>query len=447
MCNPCGVIVATMLAVTPLGTQAADLVVWWQEGYYEVEEDAIREIVTAFESKSDTQVELVLYPVPETADRAQAALDAGEPPDFLFSEDTTRKVARWAYEDRLADLEDSLGAVANWFDEDVLDYSMLLNGRTGQRGLYALPMARASNHVHVWKDLLEEVGFTLEDIPEEWDAFWSFWCDQVQPAVREATGRDDIWGIGLPMSVEASDTFIELAQFQLAHGATWISSKGELQIDDPAVRAGMIEALEDYTSVWRKDCTPPGSLEWNNGSNNQAFLDRSVVMTVNGTLSIPGALRTKRPDDYYENAVTADWPNDAAGQPLTLIGVLYRSVVFKDGGNTEAAKAFVRFLVADGWLAHWLNFSGDHFLPPMQKLLDQPFWLDPEDPHVMRSAIQTMTRPHHYAAAVKDKEAQSARVWEERVWETAVYRVAAEGISPEQAVDEAIARTKEILSQ
>ena len=63
-----------------------------------------------------------------------------------------------------------------------------------------LPMGRTTNHVHVWKSLLEQAGFTLEDIPQEWEAFWSFWCDEVQPAVRQATGRDDIWGVGLSMS-------------------------------------------------------------------------------------------------------------------------------------------------------------------------------------------------------------------------------------------------------
>ena len=83
---------------------------------------------------------------------------------------------------------------------------MLLNASTGQKALYGLPMGRSTNHVHVWKSLLEQAGFTLDDIPREWEAFWSFWCDQVQPAVRQATGRDDIWGVGLPMSVEAADT-------------------------------------------------------------------------------------------------------------------------------------------------------------------------------------------------------------------------------------------------
>ena len=83
---------------------------------------------------------------------------------------------------------------------------LLLNARTGQKALYGLPMGRTTNHVHVWKSLLERAGFTLADIPKEWDAFWSFWCDQVQPAVRQATGRDDIWGIGLSMSVRGLAT-------------------------------------------------------------------------------------------------------------------------------------------------------------------------------------------------------------------------------------------------
>jgi hypothetical protein len=38
-------------------------------------------------------------------------------------------------------------------------------------------------------------------------------------------------------------------------------------------------------------------------------------------------------------------------------------------------------------------------------------------------------------------------VGQERVWGQAIHRVAAEGISPEQAVDEAIARIKQILSE
>jgi multiple sugar transport system substrate-binding protein len=171
------------------------------------------------------------------------------------------------------------------------------------------------------------------------------------------------------------------------------------------------------------------------------------MMTANPTLSIPGALRSARADDYYSNAATIDWPDGADGRPLVIEGLIVRAVVFKAGRNPVLARDFVRFLVQEGWLAHWLAFAGDRFMPTMRKLVEQPFWLDPRDPHRMRAAIQILTRPHLMNMDVRDNEWRSVAVWGENVWGKAVHRVAADGISPEQAVDEAIARIKEILSK
>ena len=83
----------------------------------------------------------------------------------------------------------------------------------------------------------------------------------------------------------------------------------------------------------------------------------------------------------------------------------------------------------------------------MPKLLDQPFWLDPSDPHRMASVMQVASRPlaHNYAAVSGDW--RHGLVKQEHVWAKAINRVAAEGISPEQAVDEAIARIKQILAE
>ena len=61
-------------------------------------------------------------------------------------------------------------------------------------------------------------------------------------------------------------------------------------------------------------------------------------MTANTTLSIPAALRRARPDDYYRNAVTIDWPNGVDGQPLVIYGFSNRAVVFKAGGNSALAQ-------------------------------------------------------------------------------------------------------------
>ena len=74
-----------------------------------------------------------------------------------------------------------------------------------------------------------------------------------------------------------------------------------------------------------------------------------------------------------------------------------RAAVFKDGGHVATAKEFVRFLVGEGWLAHYLDFAGERMLPPMPALLDSPFWLDPRDPHRMRSAMQLLIQPRSYS--------------------------------------------------
>ena len=66
----------------------------------------------------------------------------------------------------------------------------------------------------------------------------------------------------------------------------------------------------------------------------------------------------------------------------------------------------------------------------------------------MRAAIQMLTRPHQYnPLGVRDNEVRSSRILEEHVWGNAVHRVVTEGITPEQAADEAIARIKQILSE
>ena len=439
-------VLATALLMAPLGARAADLVVWWNEGYYAQEDEAVREIVAAFEQKTGKQVALVLYPEQELPEMVVAALEAGKPPDFAFSIISIGHYEQWAQEGQLVDLTDAIGHFSDLFDPDALAAVSLTVGTMERPGLYLLPIGFSANHVHAWKSLLERAGFALADIPSEWDAFWSFWCDRVQPGVRQALGRNDLWGVGLTMSVGSVDTVNGLNQFMHAYEADYVTSDGRLVIDDPEVRRRFIKAIDSYTSIYRKGCTPPDSTKWANRDNNEQFLAQNIVMTVNQTLSIPNTLKSTRPEDYYDNAVTIDWPDGAYGQPLPIDTFVNRAAVFKDGGNVDNAKAFVRFLVGEGWLAHYLDFAGERMLPPMPKLLQAPFWLDPGDPHRMRSAMQLMTQPRALEQYTP-LDLRDRLVGQEAVWPKAVHRVVTEGITPEQAVDEAIARIKEILSE
>jgi multiple sugar transport system substrate-binding protein len=441
------VVLAAAIVLAPLDAKAADLVIWWEKGYYAQEDEALSEVIAAFEQKTGKQVELVFQLQAELPDKLEAAIKAGQPPDFTFGFWLDTYIPKWAFEDRLVDFTDAVGSFSNMFDADQLDRAMLLDAKTGQRALYGLPMGQFMDYVHVWKSLLVRAGLSLDDIPKDWDGFWSFWCDRAQRAVRQAAGRDDIWGIGLSMSAAAADTQDQFLQFLAADDADYVTREGKLVIDDPEIRQRLVKAIDSYTAVYRKGCTPPDSVNWTDAGNNKAFLAQTVVMTPNMSLTIPGALKRERPGDYYDNVATIQWPLGPRGEPFPILSNPFSAVAFKGGANVESAKEFVRFLVAEGWLMHYLDFSGERMLPSIPALLDQPFWLDTSDRHHMAAAIQAKTRPlsHQYGPASGDL--RHDQVYNERVWAKAIHRIVTEGISPAQAVGEAITRVKEILKQ
>ena len=218
-------------------------------------------------------------------------------------------------------------------------------------------MGRFSNHIHAWNSLLERAGFTLAHVPQGWEAFWSFWCDRVQPAVRKALGREDVWAVGLPMSAAAIDTEFELFQFQLAYQVAWLGPRPPSSNRRSQGSGGHLRRSCLHRDL-AQGLHAAESANWTNIDNNKAFLAQTVVMTANPTLSIPAALRTARPTTITGTLRPSIGREAANGEPLVLEGRMDRAVVFKDGGQGAAAERFVRFLAERG-LAHWVDVCGD----------------------------------------------------------------------------------------
>ncbi len=160
-------VLAAAIMLAPLGARAADLVVWWEQGSYAQEDEAVREIIAAFEQDSGKRVELTQYPIAELPDKIEAALAAGQPPDFAFGlrmnptsfRDGPTTIGSWT----LRALSDISRTCSIRSPSGGWSWSTRRPGRTA---LYALPMGRTTNHVHVWKSLLEQAGFTLADVPK-----------------------------------------------------------------------------------------------------------------------------------------------------------------------------------------------------------------------------------------------------------------------------------------
>jgi ABC-type glycerol-3-phosphate transport system substrate-binding protein len=78
------VILAAALMLTSSSVSAADLVVWWEEGFYPGEDQAVEETVIAFEHKTGKDVELVFHPALDLEAKTLVVVAAGRLPDFLF---------------------------------------------------------------------------------------------------------------------------------------------------------------------------------------------------------------------------------------------------------------------------------------------------------------------------------------------------------------------------
>lgn len=82
-------LVAALYIVAPAGARAADLLVWWEKGFYAEEDEAVGETIAAFEQGSGKRVELVQYSQDEMAGKVAAAVEDGTPPDFAFGLDVS----------------------------------------------------------------------------------------------------------------------------------------------------------------------------------------------------------------------------------------------------------------------------------------------------------------------------------------------------------------------
>jgi ABC-type glycerol-3-phosphate transport system substrate-binding protein len=52
-------VLAVAIVLAPLSARGADLVIWWEKGFYAQEDEAVREIIAVFEQDTGQQVELV----------------------------------------------------------------------------------------------------------------------------------------------------------------------------------------------------------------------------------------------------------------------------------------------------------------------------------------------------------------------------------------------------
>ena len=166
-------------------------------------------------------------------------------------------------------------------------------------------------------------------------------------------------------------------------------------------------------------------------------------MTPNSTLSIPAA-RVKEPEVYYNRLATIPYPNKPNGEPMTYLTKVRQVVVFADR-NFEDAQNFLSYFIRPEIIGSYIEAMGGRFFPVNKNNWDDPFWNNPDDPHisvVRKMFTQSPTRSHYFSDSPGYVE-----VLEENIWGQALQQIIIDGASPEEAAGWAIARITQIFKQ
>jgi multiple sugar transport system substrate-binding protein len=443
---------AALMGAAPAMAQEK-LTVWWVKGFYKSEDDALFAAIKKFEAKHPKiKVELSQYPIQDMIPKTVSALDSGSPPDVAYADVYDFQVtAKWAFDGKLEDISGVIDPIRARFEPAALATTFLYNDQSKTRAYYAFPIKQQTMHIQYWKDMLADAGFKPSDIPTTWKEYWSFWCDKVQPAYRQKTGKRT-YGTGFPMGVDSSDSFYSFLTFMDAYNVKLVNDSGKLLVDDPSVRQGLIGAMTDYVMPYQKGCTPPSSTSWKDPDNNVAFHNQTIIMTHNATISIAAkwlddmnnaalteAQRATAKKNYTELIATAGFPNKPDGSKMVYRTAVKTGVIFKDAKNKAAAKQFVSFFLEEANLTPYVEGALGRWFPVTKVAQQSPFWK--ADPHRLSVYNQYMNGvvPFEFT-----KNYKFTILNNENVWAKAMNRIINEKVPVGKAVDEMIARIKTV---
>ncbi|MFN4015035.1 MAG: extracellular solute-binding protein [Reyranella sp.] len=428
------------------------LAVWWIKGFYKAEDEALFAAIHKFEARTGVKVDLTQYAAADMIPKTVAALESGSPPDIAYSDTYDVQVAaKWAFDGKLEDISDVIEPMRDRFLPLTIDSAYLYDGKARKKAFYGFVLKQQMLHVEYWKDMLATAGYKENDIPGTWKEYWSFWCDKVQPAYRRATSSL-VHGIARPMGVDSTDSFRSFMSWVDAYDVKLVDGSGRLLVDDPKVREGLIAALRDYTDVYAKGCSPPASTGWKDGDAAAAFNDRTTILTHDYSIGIaakwlddannpqrsPAERRAGR-RAYDELLATAGLPNKPDGTPMVYRTVVKVGVIFRESKNKERAREFLRFLLEEENLRPYVEAGLGRWFPVTKAGRESPFWQADKHRRAVYDQFKTSPQPSEFA-----KNWKFSRLDAENVWAKAMNRVVTDKLSVEKAVDELIARIKEI---
>ena len=421
---------------------ATTATVWWVQGFAQEEDIAFKKIVEEYQKASGNTLDYSIIPYAPMRQKIVSAVTSGAVPD-LFQNTPPEIIALYAWEDKLVDVTDVVETQREEYSDSALLTVHCYNNVEKRRSFYGVPYTLDVFTNHIWRPLVEKAGYKIEDIPKTWDAFYDFFKD-VQKKLREQ-GVRHVYGLGFQVTTNGGDPNSFFNQFLIGYGGQDIvTHDGKLHLDDPKVREAAIKALTYPTAAYKEGFVPPGAINWNDADDNNAFHAKQIVMDLDGSLSTEVAIIKNQQD--YNDIVTFGLALSNDGKPVASQAVPLCGLIPKTAQNVPVAKDFLKYLIQPKVNDEYLKTGLSRRVPAMPAIAkNDPWWLDPNDPHRVAYTTQCLFNPTVPSFWVFNPA--YAQVQNEHVWQTAWAEIMKDGAAPQAAAEKAFKRVEEIFAK
>ncbi|MDP4022305.1 ABC transporter substrate-binding protein [Methylobacterium sp. NEAU 140] len=156
-----------------------------------------------------------------------------------------------------------------------------------------------------------------------------------------------------------------------SHGGYLVDANEKIIINSPETA----KALEYVKALY--ETFIPGTVSWNDSSNNKAFLSGELYLTNNG-ISIYAAAKRENPK-IAEDMDHALWPIGPVGKP-TEFQLAFPILAYTYTKAPNACKAFIAFMMDAANYNPWLEAAQGYLCEPMKNYPKNPVWtMDPKN--------------------------------------------------------------------
>jgi multiple sugar transport system substrate-binding protein len=420
--------------------EAKTAVVWWIQGFAQEEDIAFKKIVEDYEKASGNTLDYTIIPYAPMREKTVSAITSGLVPD-LIQNSPVEMSAIWAWSDKLVDVSDVIETQKGQYTASALLSANCYNSVTKRRSYYLAPYQTASLPNHIWRPLVEQAGYKMEDIPKTWDAYYGFFKD-VQKKLR-AQGMRNVYGLGFQVTTQGNDPNNVFGYFLLAYGGqNMVSQDGKLHLDDPKVREAVVKALEYPTTAYKEGFVPSSAINWNDSDDNNAFHSKQIVMDLDGTISTEVAIIKNKQD--YDDIVVQGLPLDNDGKPIASQVTNFGGMIPKGAKTVEVAKDFLKYLIQPQVSNEYLKIGLGRNLPAMQSIVtNDPWWqADPHRKAYVEQGLLGPTVPDFFVF-----NPAWAEVRNQHVFGAAWADIVKDGMTPQAAADKAFKWVEQIFAK